>query len=58
MLRQLTGDAWILYLKILKLKQYTADFLSNDMDKRFTLAERAYRRYERRRDAWVRSGFA
>ena len=58
MLRQLTDDAWILYLKILKVKQYAPDFLINGMDKRYKLAERAYSRYERRRDAWERSGFA
>jgi hypothetical protein len=58
MLRQLTNDAWSLYLKILKLNQYAPYFLINGMNKRYKLAERAYRRYERRRDAWERSGFA
>jgi hypothetical protein len=58
MLRQLTHDAWSLYLTILKLRQYAPDFLTNGMDKQYKLAERAYRRYERRRDAWERSGFA
>ncbi|HEY8218996.1 MAG TPA: hypothetical protein VIF86_02745 [Methylobacter sp.] len=58
MLRQLTDDAWSLYLKILKLKQYTPEFLIKGVDKQYKLAERAYRRYERRRDAWERSGFA
>ncbi len=55
MLRQLTDDAWSLYLKI--LKQYASDFSVNAMLKRYKLAERAYQRYERRRDAWERSGF-
>jgi hypothetical protein len=58
MLKQLADDAWILYLKISKLKQYTPDFLINGVDKQYQLAERAYRRYERRVDAWERSGFA
>jgi hypothetical protein len=58
MRRQLTHDAWSLYLKTLKLRQYAPDFLINGMDKHYKLAERAYRRYERRRDAWERSGFA
>jgi len=58
MLKQLADDAWILYLKISKLKQRTPDFLINGVDKQYELAERAYSRYERRVDAWERSGFA
>ena len=31
MLKQLTDDAWSLYLKILKLKQYAPEFSVNGM---------------------------
>jgi len=58
MLRQLTNDAWRLYLEILRLNQSTPYFLISNINKQYKLAERAYRRYERRKDAWERSGFA
>jgi hypothetical protein len=58
MLRQLTDDAWSLYLKIIQLTQHAPYFSVNGIIKLYKLAERAYRRYERRRDAWERSGFA
>jgi len=58
MLKQLTDDAWNLYLKIIQLTQYAPIFSVNGIIKLYKLAERAYRRYERRRDAWERSGFA
>jgi hypothetical protein len=58
MLRQLTDDAGSLYLKIIQLSQYAPTFSVDGIIKLYKFAERAYRRYERRRDAWERSGFA
>jgi len=52
----MTLGAW--YLEILRLNQSTPYFLINNLNKQYKLAERAYRRYERRKDAWERSGFA
>jgi len=44
MFKNLTMEAWILYLKILD-----AELISDCMDRQYRLADRAYYRYRRRR---------
>jgi len=48
MLRKLTMEAWILYLKILNA-ELISDFSIDYMDRQYRLADRAYYRYRRRR---------
>lgn len=56
MLKQLTYEAWSLYLKILDIERYCR-FQKKTDDRVSKLLNRAHQRYERRRDAWVRSGY-
>lgn len=50
MLRQLTEEAWILYLKILDIER-KPDFSSEYEDRIYKLTDQAYFRYMRRRHA-------
>lgn len=50
MLRQLTEEAWILYLKILDIERKPG-FLSEYEDRIYKLTDQAYSRYMRRRHA-------
>lgn len=50
MLRKLTEEAWILYLKILDI-EHKPEFLSKDEDRIYKLTDQAYYRYLRRRHA-------
>jgi len=56
MLKRLTYEAWFLYLKILDIERYCR-FQKKTDDRVSKLLNRAHQRYERRRDAWVRSGY-
>lgn len=50
MLRKLTEEAWILYLKILDIER-KPDNLDKHENRRYKLIDRAYSRYIRRRHA-------
>ena len=50
MLRKLTTEAWLLYLKILNA-EFIADLSMKNVDRQYKLADRAYYRYRRRRAA-------
>lgn len=50
MLRKLTEEAWILYVKILDVER-KPNFLSKDDDRIYRLTDQAYYRYIRRRQA-------
>ncbi|MGR9014784.1 MAG: hypothetical protein ACU83U_14205, partial [Gammaproteobacteria bacterium] len=48
MLKKLTTEAWLLYLKILNA-EFIADLSMKNVDRQYKLADRAYYRYRRRR---------
>ena len=48
MLKKLTMEAWILYLKILNA-ELISDFSITNLNRQYRLADRAYYRYRRRR---------
>ncbi|PPK73001.1 hypothetical protein B0F87_11547 [Methylobacter tundripaludum] len=50
MIRKLTGEAWILYLKILDVERIP-DFSIKREDRIYRLTDQAYYRYVRRRNA-------
>jgi len=50
MIRKLTGEAWILYLKMLDVERIP-DFSITREDRIYRLTDQAYYRYVRRRNA-------
>lgn len=51
MLRKLTEEAWLLYLKVLDIERIS-DLSVKHEERIYRLTDQTYRRYLRRRNAW------